>query len=303
MGARQGLRASCASTANCCPRRNGRGSIGSSSTTSNCRWPRSASARRAKPQLREALASGAWSMDAAWCTSRRAPPLARCRARRVLDQARLPELRHRLSGARPAPVLLQFAARLVQELLRHRAQAWPNSTPSRAAKRPQWREADAEADAAPVLPGMRRRAPESSGAARAVPRPFDRGAHRPAGAGFRATPCGKFKLLGPRARHRARSAGRARRAHRISRATSASAICSSTAPPPRSPAARRSASASRRSSARICRASATSSTSRPSGCTRATTSRCSIRSIDCAARAIRWSWSSTTRIRFAAPIM
>ena len=41
MGPRQGLSPSCGSTARCCPRRNGRGSTDSSSTTSNCRWPRS----------------------------------------------------------------------------------------------------------------------------------------------------------------------------------------------------------------------------------------------------------------------
>ncbi len=53
----------------------------------------------------------------------------------VFDQARLPELRNRLSRARPAPVLLQFAAWLVQELFRHRSSSWPTSTPSKAARR------------------------------------------------------------------------------------------------------------------------------------------------------------------------
>ena len=69
----------------------------------------------------------------------------------------------------------------------------------------------------------------------------------------------------------------------------------------RSRAARRSASASPRSSARTCAASATSSTSRPSACTRATTACCSTRSRACARRATRWSSSSTTRTRSAAP--
>ena len=39
---------------------------------------------------------------------------------RVLNQARLSQLRYGLSRARPPPVLLQLEARLVQELLRHR---------------------------------------------------------------------------------------------------------------------------------------------------------------------------------------
>ncbi len=38
----------------------------------------------------------------------------------LFHQARLPELRHRISGTRSAAVLLQLEARLVQELLRHR---------------------------------------------------------------------------------------------------------------------------------------------------------------------------------------
>ena len=61
-----------------------------------------------------------------------------------------------------------------------------------------------------------------------------------------------------------------------------SATCSSTVPPPRCPAARHSGFVSPRSSARICRECATCSTSRRSACTRATTRRCSARSIDCA---------------------
>ncbi len=57
------------------------------------------------------------STAAAWCTSEAgsAKPQASC----FLHQARLSELRHRISGTRSAAVLLQLEARLVQGLLRH----------------------------------------------------------------------------------------------------------------------------------------------------------------------------------------
>ncbi len=42
---------------------------------------------------------------------------------RVLGEARLPVVRHELSRARPAALLLQLPARLVRDLLRHRPQA------------------------------------------------------------------------------------------------------------------------------------------------------------------------------------
>jgi hypothetical protein len=57
-----------------------------------------------------------------------------------------------------------------------------------------------------------------------------------------------------------------------------------------------------RSSDRTCAASATSSTSRRSACIRATTACCSTRSPSCRPKATRWSSSSTTRTRSAAPI-
>ena len=81
----------------------------------------------------------------------------------------------------------------------------------------------------------------------------------------------KFKLRG-RERDIARDLLRGTRVRAPrSCATSAWAICSSTAPRPRSPAARRSASGWRRSSARTCRGCATCWTNPPSACTRATT--------------------------------
>ena len=73
-------------------------------------------------------------------------------------------------------------------------------------------------------------------------------------------------ILGPRSRRASASSP-----------PSASGISRSTAAPTRSPAARHSASGSPPSSARTCAAPATCSTSRPSGCTRATTRSCSSR--------------------------
>ena len=82
----------------------------------------------------------------------------------------------------------------------------------------------------------------------------------------------------PRSGDRARHPRRAQVAPRLPGARSAWAISRSTAPRPRSRAAKRSASGSRRSSAPTCAACATSSTSRPSACIRATTASCSTRS-------------------------
>ena len=122
-----------------------------------------------------------------------------------------------------------------------------------------------------------------------------------AGAGVRRRACASSSSPAASARLRATCWRSSQRAPRFC-ATSAWATCSSIAPRRRCPAAKRSASAWRRSSARTCRACATSSMSRPSACTRATMSCCSIRWIGCAPRATRWSSSSMTRTRFAAPI-
>ena len=179
----KGFRASAGRRQACCRRRNGRGSTASSSTTSNCPSPRSSVSAAREAELREALGPGACSTAAAWCTSTQ-PARAASAARGVLDQARLPELRHRLSGTRPAAVLLQLEARLVQELLRHRAAACRSSMPSKAARN---RSGASPPDARRVrraCPRLRAATSESGGAARAVPRPVDRRAHRPAGAGI-----------------------------------------------------------------------------------------------------------------------
>ncbi len=53
----------------------------------------------------------------------------------LLDQTRLPEVRHGIPRARPAAVFVQLQARLVQELLRHRARAGGIRRRSRPARR------------------------------------------------------------------------------------------------------------------------------------------------------------------------
>ena len=73
--------------------------------------------------------------------------------RRVLDQARLPQLRHGLSRARPPAVLLQLEAWLVQGLLRHRTANWAIRCRT---ERRGIRMAGGDASTLPVLPGLRR---------------------------------------------------------------------------------------------------------------------------------------------------
>ncbi len=148
---------------------------------------------------------------------------------------------------------------------------------------------------------MRRATPESPRVARAVSRAVDRGVHGPAGAGVRGT-ARQIEIGRPRKRYCARFVGGTCRAHRVSlrRRPGISAIESRRAHA--CPAARRSAFVWRRNWDRTCRAFATFWTNRPSACTRATMSRCSIPWSGCAPRETHWSSSSMTRTRSAAPI-
>ena len=111
----------------------GRGSRASRSTPSSCRSPTCAPRRRTRPQLRAALqraldyGKGVVHVIAPLEALERAmverdPALARMTRDGVLGEARVPLVRHELSRARPAAVLLQLAPRLVRPLLRHRAQ-------------------------------------------------------------------------------------------------------------------------------------------------------------------------------------
>ncbi len=93
----------------------------------------------------------------------------------VLDQARLPVLRPQLSRARPAPVLVQLEARLVPDLLRHRARSCAGFDDEQTG--------DGDLVERMVrrrrrgLSRLRRRAAEPRGARRALSRPLDRRAH------------------------------------------------------------------------------------------------------------------------------
>jgi hypothetical protein len=175
-------------------------------------------------------------------------------------------------------VLVQFTARLVQELFRHRlAVGGVRRRTKRRGIAMAGRRRLAEAVDCPDCGGERL----NPVARRVLFRGMSIAALTNLPVQEFAAALRKIQAGGPRARDRPRPARRARpRAPRFS-ATSASAICSSTAPPPRCPAARRSGFVWPRSWVRICRECATSSTSRRSACTRATTSRCSARSIDC----------------------
>ncbi len=216
----------------------------------------------------------------AWCTCSHPRPRANRPRRRLLHAARLPELRHGLSRARPAAVLLQLQPRLVQELLRDglaaggvrcRADRRGSSVAGRGRLR--------DRRALP-LRGLRRQPAQSRGAQRAVSASCSIAELTAfAGRGVRRR-LAQVQAGGPRARDRARSARGARELALPFSATWDSAICSSTAPRRRSRAARRSASVWPPSSARTCRGCATCSTSRPSGCIRATTRCCSIRSTE-----------------------
>ena len=187
--------------------------------------------------------------------------------RGLLHPQRLPELRPGVRGPGPAAVLLQLPPRLVPPLLRHRGSSCPASPRTRAARR-----------SGGTSGGKARRSPARTAAAAACAR-------------RRCPSCsaGRPSPTWPGCPWRRRSAGSApwpwRAGRRRSPATWSPRCargCPScrrwacptspwTAPRPPSPAARRSASAWPPSWAPTCAASATSSTSRPSGCTPATT--------------------------------
>ena len=277
--ARQGLRSSCASTARCCRRR---------------KWPRLDRFVEHTIELPVAALDVQRRRARRNCAARSAAALEHGRgvvhvhaaadgagtpARAVFSTKRAcPNCGTRLSRARPAPVLLQFAARLVQELLRHRSSQLAEFDAEQSGEEAQWHGARATRAAA-SLPGLRRRAARipwratcCSAAARSphsprLPVQEFADAVRKLQAGAAAS------SRSPATCSRSSSARTAVPVRRGTRAT-----CSSTAPRRRSPAARRSASGWPRSSARTCRACATCWTSRPSACTRATTSCCSTRS-------------------------
>ncbi len=114
--------------------------------------------------------------------ARGGPYPGRRRDRRILEQARLPLLRHGLSRARSAAVLVQFAARLVHDLLRHRT---CNGGLRRGANRRGIEVAGSRGRRLGRLSGLRRRALEPGGTARPVSRHVDRRIERPAGPGIR----------------------------------------------------------------------------------------------------------------------
>ena len=213
-------------------------------------------------------------------------------------QARLPHVRQRLSGARSAPVLLQLAPRLVPGMLRHgrRPRAFRRRAERRGIRLATRRRRGGRGGG---LPGLQRRAAQSRRAPRAVPGPIHRRAHPAAGEGFRRGP-GQVQARGPRTRDRTRHRRRARLAHALSVRRG---LGLPGARPLRAHALRRRGPAHPAGGAtrieparRVLRARR----ARPSACIRATTLRCSTPSIDCGARATRWSWSSTTRRRSAA---
>ena len=123
-GPRRAATRICASTASSSRSIRGRGSTASASTRSNCRSATSSSAPSARPNCAMLLVAHAGcrqGRDAPAVAARRS---ARRDARRhadaparrgqgVLDQARVPDLRHQLPRARPAHVQLQQQARLV----------------------------------------------------------------------------------------------------------------------------------------------------------------------------------------------
>ncbi len=148
-----------------------------------------------------------------------------CRRRhgreRLLHQALLPQLRHGFSRARSPSVLLQFQARLVPELFRHRA---AHGTLRRRAERRGIRMArrrrrdrrrGGRGLAPSCLPRLLGPTPQSRGAARAVPGQVHRRARRSLGAGFLLR-IAAAQTGGPRARHRARPVGGTRGPHGLS---------------------------------------------------------------------------------------
>ena len=122
------------------------------------------------------------------------------RGQGVLDQARLPDLRHQLPRARPAHVQLQQQARLVHRLRRHRpgadARAAQGLRRLGARRRRQGPRAElpgrggrGRGPRRRAVRGLRRHAPEPGVARRHLRRPFDR-RHR-AVVGHRRAPLGR----------------------------------------------------------------------------------------------------------------
>ncbi len=269
-------------------------------TTSSCRWARCACTPANEPALRDLVARGTGPRQGPGA----AAAVTGGTSATFSTQARLSALRHGLSRAGSAAVLLQQRARLVRDLLRHRPRAAGASMPNRPARKP---------------PGSRRLQARRRCAGL---RDLRRRAAEPAGAG------GEASATCPSARLTRAAVAELRRVLRQAAArTSASrpsprTCCAEIAQPPgipasasasttwgwiaprrHSPAARRSACAWPRSSARTCAASAMCSTSPPSACIRATTRCCSMRSASWPADAIRWSWWSMTRRPSVAPTM
>ena len=132
----------------------------------------------------------------------------------VLDQARLPQLRHRLSRTRSAPVLLQFASTAGARAASAPACNSTSSTPNRAARNRSG--ARRFRCAAGGLPGLRRRAAQSGGAATCCSAANRSPRSRICRCRSSAAQLAKIQARGPRARHRPRLARGARRAHRVS---------------------------------------------------------------------------------------
>ena len=258
----------------------GRGSIASRSTRSSCRSPSSSSTRATSRACAKALAralelgKGVGARHALGREGGTGAKRGAMASRGVLDQARVPDVQPQLPRARSAAVLVQFEARLVPDLLRHRREA--RGLRRRADRRGSWWNEWCETTSRRVR-GLSRRAPQARGARGALPRAIDRGADATLRRRRRALSSRSSISKGARPRSRATSWPSSRRGSPFS-TTSASAISRSIARRRRSRAARRSASGSPHSSARTCAACATSSTSRRSACIRATTACCSTRS-------------------------
>ena len=304
----------CASTAPSCRSIPSRASTASRSTPSSCRWPTCASSRRTSARCARRWPPR-WSSARARCTCW--PTSTRWRRPRRRRRAPSSWCCTRRSSRPSAPALRAGAAspsstRACSPTTRSTAGARPatapaSSSPTSAGTRSARAPAPRTTCSTRGSNGSRSTRPAPTAAASAsTPRRW-----RSPGAASRSPTTAhsrskRWRGCSPRSSSRAASA-RSRatwwpscKAGWASCARSASTTSRSTARRRPSPAARRSESGSRRSSARTCAACATSSTSRPSACTRATTEFSSTCWRSSRPRATPWSWSSTTRRRSAA---
>ena len=282
----KGYRAAAGRRRTACRRRSGRGWTASSSTTSSCPSRRStvsAGARggAARRRWRAPLEHGRGVVhvhDVRRRTARRDAP--RCSRPSAPARTAAPAFRSSIRACSPSTRRHGWCKSCFGTGL-----ALAEFDAEQSGEEAQWREPAASAEAGPRLRRVRRRAPQRGGAQRAVSRTArSRALTDLPVAGVRGEHCASSSLTGRETEIAPRHARRARSAHRVPVRRRAWVTCSSIARRPRCPAARRSASGSPPSSARTCRASATCSMSRPSACTRATTSRCSIPWSACAAK-------------------